>query len=735
MGSIRAETSAAPAIDAAAEREIEAFEEEMRRFLSGEVPTDRFRAYRLGHGVYGQRQRGVQMVRVKLPGGSLDAARLRCLAGIAESHADGRLHLTTRQDVQFHNVLLERVPALMRALAASGMTTREACGNSVRNVTACPEAGFLAAEAYDVQPYARAATEFLLRNPFAQQLARKFKMAFSACPEDCAATAIHDIGLLGRAVEQNGSPGPAFRVVVGGGLGSTPFTAQTLWETVPAEDLLVRLKAILKVFAAHGNRKNRVRARLKFVVHRLGIAAFRDLVEETLEALTAVERDEAVLADFVRPEDREQVAAHMSGRDLGCAIEREIPDLSEPFHPGDLRRWVRSNVRAHRDPGRLIVTVTVPLGDLEAPQALALAAIVERQGGGRLRAAVSQNLILPDVPRVGIESLHSALAEHGLAEPASGRATDVTSCPGTDTCNLGITSSKGLARAVRERLARIEASEPDLLENVPIKISGCPNACAQHHVAAIGFHGVAKRTKSGVIPAYQLHLGGMVGPGTARIGEALEKIPARRVPAAVEALLMAYREGRHAGEAFADFAIRQPRHRLREILLPFTEVTEDAGEERLDWGDDTPFGLEARGAGECAGAAEAPDLGPLDPCRGQWERAGRLMEREQWGDALADLDRSRYALARAMLGAAGRTPESDYEVLCEFAAHVVDRGLMGDAWLEAHEAAGVLLRTRKPDPEGVRRLHRQVAVILEEGVSALALLLHAGAAPRGEPAG
>src|SRR3989454_6438465 len=288
-----------------AEREIENFEAETARFLAGELSPERYRAFRLAQGIYGQRQPGVQMVRVKIPSGALSGRQLHRLADISERYSTGVCHLTTRQDMQFHFVQLADVPQVMRLLAEAGLTTREACGNSVRNVTACPLTGFIAEELFDVQPYAIAAFAFLVRNPFCQQLARKFKIAFSSCPEDCAATAIHDIGAVGRVIAPGSGPAGreetryGFKVLVGGGLGSTPFTAQVLSEFVPVGDLLPTIKAILKVFSDLGNRKNKMKARIKFVVHRLGIEDFRSRVAAALAELTEAERQEAAVPLYV----------------------------------------------------------------------------------------------------------------------------------------------------------------------------------------------------------------------------------------------------------------------------------------------------------------------------------------------------------------------------------------------------------------------------------------------------
>ena len=705
--------------------EIANIEAEIGRFLDGDLSPERFRAFRLAHGIYGQRQPGVQMVRVKIPTGALDGRQLARLADVADEFSTGLLHLTTRQDVQFHYVRLERVGALLRRLAEVGLTTREACGNSVRNVTACPLSGFLAEEAFEVRPYAVAAHAYLVRNPFCQQMARKFKIAFSACPEDCAATAIHDIGALGLVREENGRTAYGFRLVAGGGLGSTPFTAQTVAEFVPVEELLPTIKAILKVFAEHGNRRSKMKARLKFVVHRLGIRKFRDLVEEARSALTPQEKVEADITTYLPGSFAATAQAHLAGDEVplavGAAPGKGIPSgCRATSDDAAYDRWLASSIRRHRDPARAIVTVQVPLGDLEAPRVRALARLVMLHGDDHVRVARDQNLVLPSVPRSDLRWLYEGLLAAGLSEPGVGTALDVTSCPGADTCALGITSSKGLARAIRSELLPLsENGGLEALRGVTIKISGCPNSCGQHHIANIGLHGVVKTLDGVQVPAYQLHLGGAVGPGTAHIGRALEKIPARQAPKAVAALLQAFGRERQPGESFADFAARLPGERVREILAPFAERRPSAEELAIDWGQTERFTTDDLGTGECAGAGQDAVVDPFDNVRAELLQAAHFMRRGQWVDALANLNRSQYTAARVLLETLGKHPDSDYEVTCELRASIVDRGIVGEGWNVLHHDIEEMLRTRRPEPERIRSMHERAGLLIEEFRSAL----------------
>jgi sulfite reductase (ferredoxin) len=709
--------------------EIANIEAEIGRFLDGSLPPERFRSFRLAHGIYGQRQPGVQMIRVKIPTGVLSGAQLALLADLVEEYSTGSAHLTTRQDVQFYFVRLERVPDLLRRLAAGGLTTREACGNSVRNVTACALTGSLEDEAFDVRPYALATWQFLVRNPFCQQMSRKFKIAFSACPEDCAATAIHDIGVLGRWVYRDGGRVRGFRVVVGGGLGPTPFAAQVLKDFVAPEDLLPTFKAVIQAFADQGNRRLKSKARLKFVIHRLGIERFRALVDEKLSAMTDSEREESDLLRWLPEEAATKPPAPLIAADPAASSD-----------PGFARYSARA-VRGHIDPERAIVTVTVPLGDLTSRALRALADLAARHAADEVRVARDQNLVLPNVRRADLFALFEGLRRAGLDDSSAGSALDVTSCPGADTCALGITSSKGVAAAVRQALLPLAGNgAAAALQGVTIKVSGCPNSCGQHHIANIGLHGVARTINGRQVPAYQIHLGGAIGDGTARIGRPLDKIPARRAPAAVAFLLSWYSKARSGEESLPDFFARQPQEDLRAALLPFATVEQmgvdasheeefDGDEERLDldWGAATPFSTDDLGTGECAGAGQDKADDPFDNARAELLQARLFLERGQIIDALANLNRSQYTVARVLLEALGKKPDSDYETACELRAKVIDRGHAGEEWNELHRTIDGLLKTRRPEHHEVARLHARALEVLEASVPVHARLKRAAA--------
>ncbi len=710
------------------ESEIRNFEAELARFRRGELGPERFRAFRLAFGVYGQRQPGVQMVRVRIPAGIVTGGQLAALARIAEEYADGKLHLTTRQDVQLYHILLERVGDLFRDLARAGLTTREACGNSVRNITACPLAGAAGDELFDVRPYALATEAFLLRNPANQQLARKFKISFSACPEDCAATAIHDIGLVGRIVTERGRARAGFRVLAGGGLGAVPLAAETLDEFVPAEDLLATVKAVIAAAALHGNRRNKARARLKFVVHREGIAWFRARVGEIREGFSADERAEADLARHVPEAFRPVRAAHAAGR-FPAAVR--VPPVGGPGTEGIPADWLSRNVRPHRDPARVIVTVKYPLGDIPAADARRLGELAVRFSRDAARLTIGQALVLTDVDRAALSRLHAALSGINAADAAAGTALDVTSCPGAASCSLAITASKGLAGAIRTGLS---GEDPQDLDGVSIKVSGCPNSCGQHHVADIGFHGIVRRVGGRQLPAYQLHVGGRIGNGTARIGRTGPRIPAKNAPAAVRTLFALHRSEGAVGETLSDFLHRLDGDRLAAALAPLAEPREGDDTAFVDWGESAPYAAEVA-TGECAGAGADASADRLGPVADEARQAAAFIGNGQWADAAATLGRFRFSLARVVLEALGKRTETDYETLWTYRTEVIDRGHAGERWNDFHAAARKLLARREPDPEAVRQLHGEAGLLLAEARVVLGTLLAAAARRTADVAG
>lgn len=565
--------------------EIDTFDQFVQDFWAGRVNPDDFKRFRLQHGVYGQRQQDVQMVRVKIPWGGLTSAQLERLADTAERTPRRIGHVTTRQNMQFHFVPLADATAVMRALAEVGLTTREACGNTVRNVTVGQCAGICAKEPFDPTPYADAVARFLLRNPMNQNLPRKFKIAFSGCSDDLGLTPIHDIGARAAVRTVDGRTVRGFSIVLGGGLGPAPRLAQPLEEFTPADDLLPTVAAIVRVFDRHGNRENRNMARLKFVVQKLGIEPLRALIVREREGLRLT-----LAGKFSAVESWEERAPERKPRN-GAGLE-----LVDPVY----HRWHRTSVLPQKQPGYVAVHVRLVRGDLTPEQLRALARAARELGDGTVRSTNQQNFLLRWIPDEALPELYRLLAGAGLSLPGAERLIDITTCPGADTCQLGLTSSRGLALSIGEVIER-ELGDLSDEADIRIKISGCPNSCGQHHIANIGFYGGAKKFHGEQAPTYQMLVGGSLEPGTLRFGTPVARVPAKQVPDAVQALLDLYRRERTAGERFNAFVDRVGIERVKAVLAPWTELppSSEAPDKYLDWGAEQRFKLET-GPGECA---------------------------------------------------------------------------------------------------------------------------------------
>lgn len=567
--------------------EIDTFDDFVKRFRSGAILPDEFRRFRLQNGVYGQRQEGEQMVRVKIPWGGLTAAQLEVLADVAAQSPREVGHVTTRQNMQFHFIKIDQATALLERLASVGVTTREACGNTVRNVTVGYCAGVCPKEEFDVTPYADAVARFLLRNSMNQNLPRKFKIAFSGCSDDLGLTPIHDIGAQACHRAAGGARERGFRLLVGGGLGPSPRVAQLLEEFTPVDRLLSTVTAIIRIFDRHGNRENRNQARMKFLLDKIGIEEFRKLVLQeraTVEATMASLLPRIIIWEENAPYREAPASA-------GPAVEPDTPSY---------RRWRATNVVAQRQPMYVLIHVRLELGDITPVQLRTLAFAAREFGDGTVRSTSQQNFVLRWVQVQRIPALYRLLATVGLAEPFVERLADVTACPGADTCQLGITSSRGLATTLG---ALINNGLSDLADEpgIRIKISGCPNSCGQHHIANIGFYGGAKKFSGQQVPTYQMMLGGSLEPGEARYAKPVVRIPSKNIPGAVEALLRLYREERMAGEGFNAFLIRYGMDQLKVVLKPFTELPlpSEAPDRYIDYNSEEAFSVQT-GPGECA---------------------------------------------------------------------------------------------------------------------------------------
>ena len=569
----------------AIEAEIARFEERVHQLRRGEISEQQFRPFRLKHGTYGQRQPGFQMLRVKVAAGVLKPSQLRVLARIADEYSTGRGHLTTRENVQFHFVKLEKVPAAMRLLADCGLTTREACGNTVRNITACPVAGICPGEAFDVTPYALGVSRYLLRHPDFHDLPRKFKIAFSGCADDggCAVAGIHDVGLIAQVRGSNGTAHRGFKVLVGGGLGSLPTESAVLADFLPEEELLPTIEAVLRVFSETGNRKNKLKARLKFVLREKGIEELRRLIFEKRKTSQAP-AEVFTVASPILP-----VLVNISPAPLTLSLDDATSD-------SEYDRWAQHNLMAQRQTGYGAIWIKLPAGTLHSRQMRGLADLLEKHDLTGVRIAINQDLVVPWVPLYRARATYNDLRALDLAIPGALTISDVTACPGATTCNLGITRSLTLA----DELSRaLEGYDDPEIKKLRIKISGCPNSCGQHHIADIGFYGNVRKIGDQQAPYYQLLLGGKVNAGGVRFARQIMAVPARPIPAIIRELLTFYRQDRQPGESFSDWVGRTPDSAVVERLRPLATVTNSTEDIFLDWGDTETFSLKL-GRGECA---------------------------------------------------------------------------------------------------------------------------------------
>ena len=565
------------------EKDILELGQKIHEYRTGKLPEDKFKSLRLARGVYGQRQLGVQMVRIKLPYGKLLHNQLINIANVSDKYSNGNLHLTTRQDVQIHHVSLDRTPELWEELEQDKITLREACGNTVRNITASPFAGIDPDEPFDVSPYAEALFQYLLRNPVNQDLGRKIKISFSSSEKDSAFSFLHDLGFIPKTI--NGEKG--FKLLVGGGLGAQPFLAKVASEFIIAEDIFAYSIAVLRVFDRYGERQKRNKARLKYLIDKIGIEEFLSLVNEEL---LVIEKPVIEIVEVEEPKVN----------DVRVAPITNVEDVQ------DYLRWFKSNIYHQKQTDFYAIQLKITNGNINSSTARKLAKLVNHFSNGELRVTINQGLIIKYVRKDSLPFIYEELKKLDLVKPGFDSTADITSCPGTDTCNLGITNSTNLAREIEKF---IEKEHKAFVENkdIKIKISGCFNACGQHAIANIGFHGSTLKVDGNLVPAVQLLLGGgVIGNGEGIIAEKVIKLPTKRAVKAVDIILNDFQHN-GKGLLFNEFYNREGNRYFYELLKPLANEPIQE-EEYLDWGHDKKY-VQNIGVGECAGVAV--DLGQI----------------------------------------------------------------------------------------------------------------------------
>jgi sulfite reductase (ferredoxin) len=556
------------------EKDIIDLERKIRMFREGKIHEEKFRSLRLARGVYGQRQQGVQMIRIKLPYGKMTLNQWKKIADVSDEYSTGNLHFTTRQDVQIHFVSLDKTPELWSKLEEDNVTLREACGNTVRNITGSPTAGIDPNEPFDITPYVHATFEYFLRNPVCQEMGRKFKMSFSNTDTDTALSYMHDLGFIPKIVD--GKRG--FKIMIGGGLGAQPQLAHLAYEFVEEDAIIPLVEAVLRVFDRHGERNSRHKARLKFLIAKIGFEAFMQLVEEEKLSLK-------VKTYKINTEKSESEAG--------------VESIISTKDSIDFQNWFKTNAFAQKQAGYYGVFVRVPLGNISSTFSRSLIEQLEGLVADDVRVTVNQGLLLRFVKAENLAAVFEILSAHNLAAPGANSIVNITACPGTDTCNLAISDSTSISLELEKVM---KEDFPELIEenNMQIKISGCMNACGQHSMAHIGFHGSSLKSAGKVLPALQVLLGGgTTGNGGGRIADKVIKVPSKRGPRLLRVLLNDYETNGLEGEYFNDYYDRQGEKYFYTLLKPLAELSTLIDTDFVDWGRDEIFQTEI-GVGECA---------------------------------------------------------------------------------------------------------------------------------------
>src|SRR6266487_393131 len=643
------------------ERDILELERKIHEFREGKIPEEKFRSLRLVRGVYGQRQPGVQMVRIKLPYGKMTLAQWKRIADVSDEFAIRNLHLTTRQDIQIHFVSLDRTPELWSGLEQDNITIREACGNTVRNITASDQAGIDPDEPFDVTPYAHSAFEFFLRKPVCQDMGRKFKIAFSSSEKDTALTFMHDLGAIPRIREINGKLKKGFKVMIGGGLGAQPFLAITTHEFLEEDLLIPYIESVLRAFDRYGERASRHKARIKFLIQKIGIDAFNELVKEEQKALTC-----------------ERYKIDTSGFENFSLPSYTTPlEKVEIKNPLNFEMWKKTNVYPQKQEGYFVVYVRVMNGNIPSHSSRTLIEKLRPVISDDIRITINQGLQFRFVKPEHLEYVYSALEQEGLASPGFGSVADITACPGTDTCNLGISNSTGISKVLSEV---IEEEYPEFLYNkdIAIKISGCMNSCGQHGMASIGFHGSSLKAKGQVLPALQVLIGGgVLGSGNGSIADKVIKVPSKRGPDVLRSLLGDYQANRQNGETYLQYTKRLGEKYFYELLKPLASLETLIAEDYIDWGEKEKYAT-AIGVGECAGVMIDLVATLILEAEEKLEWSQECIDKKAYADGIYNAYSAFVHSAKALLLQYGVQCNTQAGILKDFDLHFIQKGLFAE---------------------------------------------------------
>lgn len=640
------------------EKDIIELDQKIREFKEGKIADEKFRSLRLARGVYGQRQPGVQMVRIKLPYGKMTLAQWKRIAAVSDEYSTGNLHLTTRQDIQIHFVSLDRTPEMWNELEKDNVTIREACGNTVRNITASDQAGIDPDEPFDVTPYAHGMFEYFLRKPVCQEMGRKFKIAFSSSEKDTALTFMHDLGAIPRTRVVDGKLQRGFKVLIGGGLGAQPHLAITTYEFLEEDLLIPYLESVLRVFDRHGERNSRHKARIKFLIQKIGIDAFNELVVAEQLALT-----------------HQRVPIDTSKFDVAVLPSYQLPDSTYTIqNPYQFEVWKKTNVAAQKQEGYFAVYVRVDNGNISTDKSRSLIEKLQNVIGDDVRVTINQGLQFRYIKPEHLEYVYAALEAEGLAAAGFGSTADVTSCPGTDTCNLGISNSTGTALVLSEV---IEDEYPEFLYNkeLAIKISGCMNSCGQHGMASIGFHGSSLKLKGQVLPALQVLIGGgVLGSGEGRISDKILKVPSKKAPDVLRYVLNDYKTN-NENESFLDYSKRKGDRYYYDLLKPLASLETLQAEDYIDWGQQEKFAT-AIGVGECAGVMIDLVATLILEAEEKISNSEECISNKAWADGIYHAYAAQIHAAKALLLQQGVQCNTQHGILNDFDKHFVQTGLI-----------------------------------------------------------
>jgi len=653
--------------DVRAKEDIIELNDKITSFFSGQEDEEKFRSFRLSRGVYGQRQEGVQMIRIKLPYGKVTSKQLIKIADTADKYATPKMHLTTRQDIQIHYVSLKDSPKVWAELEEEGITLREACGNTVRNVTASATAGVDSEEPFDITPYAHALFEYFLRNPICQEMGRKFKVSFSSSDKDTGYSFMHDIGFIPKIKDGN----LGFKVEVGGGLGSQPALSHLAYEFLPTDQMIPFMEACLRVFDRYGERASRGKARMKFLIKKIGFESFMELVEKQKTALI-----------------KKSVAIDTSKVSEACFQDRTEFEQVIPIDAVLYEEWLKTNVFEQKQKGAFGVYIKVTTGDLTNNSARALANLVnDGYAADDIRITVNQGFLLKFVRKEALPSLFNKLYNIGFANAGFDSTADITACPGTDTCNLGIASSTGISREL-ERLINEKHHELIYNNDIKIKISGCMNACGQHSIANIGFQGMSIKKGDKVMPALQLLLGGGFDKyGKPSIADKVVKLPSKRVPEAFSFLLSDYEENANDGEYFNNYYQRQKeadKMYFFKLMKPFTDTSEIPEDYYIDWGNEEKY-VKAVGVGECAGVILDLVGTMIMEAEEKFNLASTKLESRDWEESIYYSYKTLVLGAKALLIGQGIQCNTHEGIINDFDTHFIANktfSLEGKTFLE-----------------------------------------------------